>query len=202
MFFAHGYRNKIYSFTVLTIRKYQTRIKEIIAMRNARTIVIALLLAVGLTGLGTFAVISNAQEARHTAVTANVQGTIDQDAAHGWLGIALANLTPELATKLGISATSGVVIINVAAIGPAHDAGLLRGDVIAKVNGTAVASVKDAMQALKDLTVGGTVTLSITRTGSTSDVTLTAAARPQPPQGHGPRGGAPGRPDGLPFLGP
>ncbi|MSQ15209.1 MAG: PDZ domain-containing protein [Dehalococcoidia bacterium] len=170
-------------------------------MHNARTIVIALLLAVGLTGLGTFAVISNAQESRHTTVAANVQGTFDHDATRGWLGIALADLTPELATKLGISATSGVVIINVAAVSPAHDAGLLRGDVIAKVNGAAVANVKEAMTALKDLTVGAAVTLSITKNGNTSDLSVTAAARPQPAQGHGPKGGALGRHGGLPFLG-
>ncbi|GEM_PF-3285651 len=164
-------------------------------MRNARTILIALALAAGLTGLGAFALSSSAQEA---VVAADAQGIFKQDEASAWIGIGIANLNQKLADKLGITTTSGVVITNVAEGGPAHGAQLSRGDVITAVNGTAVASVADLKTALKGLKAGDTVTLSITNSSGSKSVPVTAEARPQ--NARGPKIGVPGH-FALPFLG-
>jgi Do/DeqQ family serine protease len=66
----------------------------------------------------------------------------------GQLGITVEPLTPELARRLGVSATRGVVIGEVDPDGPAAEAGLQSGDVIEQANGNAVSSAADLKAAL------------------------------------------------------
>ncbi len=167
-------------------------------MRSARTLLVALALAAVLTGVGAFALSTNAQEAKGTVAMAGTQSRPNQEEARGWLGIAIANLDQKLADKLGITATSGVAIIRVVDDSPAHDANLRRGDVISKVNGATVATVEELKNVLKDLKAGDAVTLSITNSSGTRDVQLTAEAVTQ--RLSRPKAGIPGH-LGMPFLG-
>jgi serine protease Do len=64
------------------------------------------------------------------------------------LGIAVQNLTPELARNLGAREDRGVVIASVEQGSSAHMAGLREGDVIVEVNRKRVASVEDFKAAL------------------------------------------------------
>jgi serine protease Do len=52
----------------------------------------------------------------------------------GWLGVTIQNLEPDLAKGLGVNATSGVVVSDVAKGSPAEKAGLQRDDVILAVD--------------------------------------------------------------------
>ncbi|MER3543223.1 MAG: hypothetical protein C4311_01140 [Chloroflexota bacterium] len=68
---------------------------------------------------------------------------------------------------------AGIVIIQIAADSPAAQAGLQRGDILLKINDTAVNSYKDLVNALANLTAGDQVTLTITRGGVERTLTAT-----------------------------
>jgi|DewCreStandDraft_1066081.scaffolds.fasta_scaffold00827_37 S1-C subfamily serine protease len=68
---------------------------------------------------------------------------------------------------------AGIVITHVAADSPAAQAGLQRGDILLKINDTAVNSYKDLVSALADLKAGDRVTLTITRGGVEQTLTAT-----------------------------
>ncbi|MER3457600.1 MAG: hypothetical protein C4309_02165, partial [Chloroflexota bacterium] len=61
----------------------------------------------------------------------------------------------------------------IAADSPAAQAGLQRGDILLKINDTAVNSYKDLVNALANLTAGDQVTLTITRGGVERTLTAT-----------------------------
>jgi len=58
--------------------------------------------------------------------------------ARGWLGVAPADLTLELATQLGVKNTEGAYVVGVVRDGPAHKAGITRGDLVIQWNGQPV----------------------------------------------------------------
>lgn len=61
--------------------------------------------------------------------------------ARRW-GLAVANISPEVARQLALTSTKGVVVTDVAADGPAGDAGLEAGDVITQANRQPVRDVR------------------------------------------------------------
>jgi serine protease Do len=63
-------------------------------------------------------------------------------------GLAVQDLTPELAQQLGLEADKGVIVTKVDPDSPADEAGIRRRDVILEVNQQTVASVKDFRTAL------------------------------------------------------
>lgn len=73
---------------------------------------------------------------------------------------------------------------------PAEAAGLKVGDVITSVNGTAIAEPRDAMDVIRDLAPGDTVSLGVTRDGATLTLTVTLGSQADAPdRPRGPRGG-------------
>ena len=65
---------------------------------------------------------------------------------HKSLGIAVQNLTPEIAKGLGLKRETGVVVTRVEPGSPAADAGIQTGDVIQEVNRKSVKNVEDFVQ--------------------------------------------------------
>ena len=63
--------------------------------------------------------------------------------ARGFLGVALDDLTPELAKKLKLKTTQGALVVEVPTGGPAAQAGIQPGDVIIEWNGQAVADATE-----------------------------------------------------------
>lgn len=68
---------------------------------------------------------------------------------------------------------AGIVIIQIAADSPAAQAGLQRGDILLKINDTAVNSYKDLVNVLANLKAGDQVTLTLTRGGVERTLTAT-----------------------------
>jgi serine protease Do len=62
----------------------------------------------------------------------------DGKVTRGWLGIAIQDVTSDLARALDLTPHRGVVVSNVTRGGPAAQAGIQRGDVITAINGTAI----------------------------------------------------------------
>ena len=66
----------------------------------------------------------------------------------GWLGIEAQDLTAQVAKRLGLSDTTGMLIGAVMDDGPAADAGLLPGDIILTVNNEPVADTSEVMKTI------------------------------------------------------
>jgi serine protease Do len=92
----------------------------------------------------------------------------------GRLGVGLQQLTPQLAEYFG--AKDGVLVTTVEQDSPAGRAGLKAGDVITSVNGTAVDSAADVMQAMRDMGDGSELTITYMRDRKTA----TARAKLEP----------------------
>lgn len=101
-------------------------------------------------------------------------------AAHPFLGIQYAPLTPAVAAQLGTTAQTGIVVGAVLQGSPAGVAGLQRGDVITAVNGQPLTDESSLPQALSQHQPGDTVTLTVVRGEQSQDVSVTLADMPQP----------------------
>jgi serine protease DegQ len=101
-------------------------------------------------------------------------------ASHAFLGIQPGDLTPEIASELGVSATGGVVVLSLVGGGPAAKAGMQPGDVITAVDGHPVSDVEDFLAVLRDDHPGQTVTVSFLRGKARMDAKVVLANRPAP----------------------
>jgi serine protease Do len=63
--------------------------------------------------------------------------------SHGWLGVAIQKITPELAKSFGLEKEKGALVTEVYGGSPAAKAGLMRGDVIIEYNGEKIEDPQD-----------------------------------------------------------
>ena len=89
-----------------------------------------------------------------------------------WLGLRVANVTPEIANQLGLAKAEGVVIEAVEIGSAAQDAGLRKGDVILEVNRQRIKDENDYQNAMEKITPGQGVLLLVNRGGTTFFVPL------------------------------
>ncbi len=87
-----------------------------------------------------------------------------------WTGIALSELTPEEARRLGLTAVAGLLVANVNPGGPGAAAGIKEGDVILEVNGSKLRTFEQARRALFGLRVGDETDVVIYRDKKTQTV--------------------------------
>jgi serine protease Do len=97
---------------------------------------------------------------------------------HPYLGVSYLPLNPAIAAQLGLQATSGVVIGQVAPGSPAAAAGLQSRDVITAVDGQALPSDSALAQAISAHQPGDTLTLTVIRGGQQMSVSAALAAQP------------------------
>jgi Do/DeqQ family serine protease len=118
------------------------------------------------------------------AVPANmVRAVLAQIVRHGEvrrgrLGIEMADLTPELARKLGAAGLDGAVIAAVQKNSPAEKAGLREGDVVVGLNGRPIRNAAELRARLGLTPVGEDVDLRVSRGGTVRGV-RTQIAPPQ-----------------------
>lgn len=86
----------------------------------------------------------------------------------GWLGVRLQELTPDLRESLHVDRrVDGVLVSSVVDGSPAAEAGLEPEDIITEIQGTRVATVEEAVDAVRDLSPGQKVLITVNRSGRT-----------------------------------
>ena len=83
----------------------------------------------------------------------------------GLLGVAVQDLTPELAKSLGLKESKGALVSQIVPGGPADKAGLEQGDVIVKFDGQTISDSKELPRIVAATPVGKTVTVKLLRDG-------------------------------------
>jgi serine protease Do len=81
----------------------------------------------------------------------------------GWLGIAVQDVTDELASSFGVREREGVLVADVVKGGPAEAAGVRAGDVIVELSGTRIREVPDLQRRVAAVAPGQTVAVGIVR---------------------------------------
>ena len=97
----------------------------------------------------------------------------------GWLGVAIQNITEDLAQSFELKSLDGVIISNIIRNGPADQAGLTRGDVITRINGDAVNNVRTALTLISQAKPGSTVKISGIRRGKKFEADAIVMQRPK-----------------------
>jgi serine protease DegQ len=100
------------------------------------------------------------------------------EAEHAYLGVEPADVTPQIAERLGLDATEGVIVVSVVRGSGAARAGLERDDVIVAINGRPVRVVEDLLAALRVDAPGDQVTVTILRDGERRQVRAALMDRP------------------------
>ena len=112
---------------------------------------------------------------------------------YAWLGVAGQTLTSDVAAMFGLKASSGALVEQVTANGPAAAAGIkggtrtvtvqgaqytLGGDIITAVNGKPITTFDELLAAVDARQPGDKLTLTLQRGDATLTVTATLAVRP------------------------
>ena len=97
-----------------------------------------------------------------------------------WMGVLLQEVTPQLAEHFGLKVPEGVLIADVVQGGPAHKAGLRRGDVVLEIDGNKLKDTDQLIKAIRSTPIGGKVVLLVHRDNSTRYFTVVIEERSQP----------------------
>lgn len=107
-----------------------------------------------------------------------------------WIGITGLDITPDTASKLNLSLTEGILIIDVIKDSPADNAGLRKttsdpsstdfvlGDIITELAGQETPTMKDLISILLEYNPGDTIELKYYRNGDYDTVQVTLGVRP------------------------
>ena len=96
----------------------------------------------------------------------------------GYIGVAIQEVTPDLAKAFNVPAEKGALVGNVEPNSPGGKAGLQRGDVITELNGQPVDGPNDLRLKVGTMAPGTTVHLKINRNGAPKDISLTLGEAP------------------------
>ncbi|MDP3731931.1 MAG: PDZ domain-containing protein, partial [Candidatus Omnitrophota bacterium] len=81
-------------------------------------------------------------------------------ASSKWRGLTVKELTPDIASRLGVEEKKGVVVVDVEGGSPADEAAIIAGDVIQEINKEAVKNISDYQRITKALKADALVKLS------------------------------------------
>jgi serine protease Do len=98
----------------------------------------------------------------------------------GYLGVQTRDVGSENYASFGLSAVRGVAVEEVIEGSPAAAAGLQKGDVILRFNGEDVTSARKLTRLVSEVAPDHTVTMTVFRSGSEREMTVTIGKRPAP----------------------
>ena len=90
----------------------------------------------------------------------------------GWLGVAIQEITKDLAESFGMKNTNGALIAGVEKNSPADKGGLLAGDVITKFDGKLITSSSDLPRAVGATKPGKVAPVEVLRKGATKTLSV------------------------------
>jgi serine protease Do len=97
----------------------------------------------------------------------------------GFVGLQIQGVSPDMAAALGANGKApGVLVRDVALGGPAALAGFQRGDLISRFGDKDVGSVEQLVEAVRAMTVGQAVTVSVRRNGGSRTLNLVGGEWP------------------------
>jgi serine protease Do len=96
----------------------------------------------------------------------------------GWLGIAIQELTKDLAESFGMKNTNGTLVAGVEKNGPADKGGLEAGDVITKFDGKSIMTSADLPRAVAATKPGRIASVEILRKGSAKTLSIGVGEMP------------------------
>jgi serine protease Do len=97
----------------------------------------------------------------------------DGEVTRGWLGVQIQPVTADIAESLGVDQTEGAIVADAQAGSPADKAGIEAGDIITKVNGTAVKGPKELSQTIAAFEPQEKITVTVVRGGDEQDIEVT-----------------------------
>lgn len=96
----------------------------------------------------------------------------------GWLGVAIKNISPQMAKIFKLPVDHGVIISNIVRNGPADIAKLLPKDIILEINGIEVHTQRAALVAISQVKPGNKIILTLIRNGKQIEITAEVVQRP------------------------
>jgi Do/DeqQ family serine protease len=96
----------------------------------------------------------------------------------GWLGIAIQDLTPELAAGFGVQPGSGVLVSDVMKDSPAEAGGMKPGDIISEFGGTAIKDVTDLQKKVAAVEPGRPTPMVVIRDKAPTSLTIKIGEQP------------------------
>jgi S1-C subfamily serine protease len=147
---------------------------------NSRGEVIGINTAIiqGAAGIGFAVPIGTAQRIAEQIVS---KGRAD----HPYLGIQMAELTPELRAQINnssqgvkVNRDQGVIVLAIQQNSPAAQGGLKPGDVIESINGKTMENSKQVQRQVEATAIGNTLQVSINRNGQSQTLTIKPAPIP------------------------
>lgn len=98
----------------------------------------------------------------------------------GWLGVAIQDLTPELARSMKLKIQQGVLVSDVMEGGPAAKAKLTSGDVVVAVDGKPTSSMAQLRNRIALTRPGSKAKLSVVRSGRNVEIDVVLAEKEEP----------------------
>jgi serine protease Do len=98
---------------------------------------------------------------------------------HAYLGVQMADLTPELRnqlnqkSKLKIDAEQGVLVLKVMPNSPASAGGIKAGDLVQSIDNKPIRTTDDVQQAVEAVRPGGMITIQVKQQGQTRNLRIT-----------------------------
>ncbi|WP_240605993.1 S1C family serine protease [Planctomonas deserti] len=102
----------------------------------------------------------------------------DGTADHAFMGLVPGAITPQIAEQLGLTDTTGAIVLSVSNGGPAAAAGIRPGDVVTAIEGNEIGSPEDLLAALRQQDPGDRVTVDVRRGGDEESFDVTLTDRP------------------------
>jgi serine protease Do len=125
----------------------------------------------GSVGIG-FAIPSNL--AKSVIAQLREHGKVDR----GWLGVQIQQMTPAIASSLGLPSERGALVADVTPDSPAAKAGVKQGDVIVKFNGREIDKLHDLPRLVAETTIHSKADLTVWRNGHDEDLQVNVGQMP------------------------